>query len=160
MIYSVINKLLPQDTFIDFKNSMESNNMPWFFYPHVGDSNDNSDLYFTHTFYDNGVINSNYFNMLLPILNNLEVKNLLRARANLYVPKKNLIEHTKHVDYEFEHKTIIFYVNTNDGFTRLEDNTIINSVENTAVLFNGSKIHNSTNCTNAPCRITVSINYL
>jgi hypothetical protein len=159
MEYLTISNLLPQNEFIELKSFMESNNMPWFFYPTVGDIKDNSDSYFTHTFFDNGVVNSNYFNMLFPILRTLKDKKLIRARANLYTPKQNLIEHAKHTDYDFKHKTLILYVNTNDGFTRLGDDIIINSVENTGVLFDGSEIHNSTNCTNAPCRINIVISY-
>jgi len=160
MNYSIITNVLPLETFGSVKKFMESNEIPWYFYPAVGHSDDSSDSYFTHTFFDNGSINSNSFSILNPVLDVLKCTNLLRVRANLYTAKPTLIEHARHTDFDYEHKAFIFYVNTNDGFTRLEESVVINSIENQGVFFDGSKNHNSTNCTNAPCRITLSVNYI
>lgn len=53
----------------------------------------------------------------------------------------------------------IFYLNTNDGFTILNGETKINSVENRILLFDPSELHSSTTCTNDKCRVNVNFNY-
>ena len=60
----------------------------------------------------------------------------------------------------WNHKTAIFYINSNNGFTVLENDTKIESIENRLLLFNGSKKHHSTSCTNSGARININFNYL
>ena len=64
-----------------------------------------------------------------------------------------------HFDLSFPHKGAIFYVNTNDGFTVLEDGTEIKSIENRVLLFDPSTKHHSTTCTDKKVRITINFNY-
>ena len=76
-------------------------------------------------------------------------------------PRTNEIEHHgKHTDYKFKHRGALFYINTNDGLTILDDGTEVESVENRLILFDSSKPHNSTTCTNTTCRITINFNYI
>ena len=84
---------------------------------------------------------------------------LVRARALLYTNQGRQIVHEKHVDFKFPHKTAVFYVNTNNGYTEFEDGTKVESVENRIVFFDGSKPHNSSTCTDQKIRVVVSINY-
>ena len=54
----------------------------------------------------------------------------------------------------------IFFVNSNDGFTILDDDTMIESVENRILFFDSSKLHNSTNCTNEKVRVNINFNFI
>ena len=69
------------------------------------------------------------------------------------------MEHGQHRDYPIPHKGAIIYLNTCDGFTRLEDGTKVESVQNRILLFDASTLHNSTNTTNAKGRFNININY-
>ena len=60
----------------------------------------------------------------------------------------------------FPHKGAIFYINTNNGFTVLEDGTEIASVSNRLLLFNPSEPHHSTSCTDVKRRVNINFNYL
>jgi hypothetical protein len=84
---------------------------------------------------------------------------MVRARALLYTNQGKQIVHEKHTDYYFPHKTIVFYMNTNNGYTEFEDGTKVESVENRIVFFDGSIPHNSSTCTDQKARAVISINY-
>jgi hypothetical protein len=155
----IIDNFLNEEEFATFKNLILDKELPWFFAPTVADSNDFSDSYFIHTLYNNFTVNSSFFSLLQPILKKLEAKALIRCRILRYVGREKLIEHNKHTDFDFPHNTCILYLNTNDGFTRLHDNSCVQSVENRALISDGSLEHNSTNCTNANFRLVLTINY-
>jgi hypothetical protein len=157
-MYKVINNFLLEKEFNDIKNIIMGGNFPWFYNPFVNEEDANN-FYFTHTFFDYSKVNSNYYEVLNPVIEKLEIKALIRAKGNLYSKTEQLIEHGKHIDCSFKHKGAIFYVNTNNGFTILEDGTKIESIENRLLMFDSSKLHSSTNCTDKKCRININFNY-
>ena len=83
----------------------------------------------------------------------------MRAKANMYLKTNKVIKHGLHVDRPFKHKGCIFYINTHNGFTVLEDGTEIKSVANRALFFDSSKKHSSTSCTDQNIRVNININY-
>ena len=87
-------------------------------------------FYATHMFYDEGGIVSPFFKLLLPLINFIKPKSLIRIKGNFYPQTESLIEHGKHWDYDYEHQAAIFSLNTCDGFTRLDGGQKIGSVEN------------------------------
>jgi hypothetical protein len=160
MEHRVVDNFLPEEDFNKIKEVLMDNQFPWFLGKGVGVIGETSDIYLTHTFYDDGAPNSDFISLLNPILMRLSPKEIIRIRANLYTKKDHLIEHAKHVDREFSHKAFIFYLNTNNGFTRMPDGRIVDSVANRGVFFDGGQPHNSTNCTDELIRINLSFNYL
>ena len=57
-------------------------------------------------------------------------------------------------------KGLILSINTCDGYTGFEDGTEVDSVENRAIMFDSTKPHHSTSCSNAPYRLNINVNYL
>ena len=117
--------------------------------------------YFTHTIYDD----FRSFSPLWGILKDIVVKfpdfkTILRAKVNLYPKQQKIVEHPSHVDQNFPAKGAILYLNTCDGFTRIGEDTIVESVENRLLLFDSSKPHNSTSTTTPPGRFNINVNYL
>ena len=55
--------------------------------------------------------------------------------------------------------TSIFYVNTNNGYTKFEDGTKVESVANRMVTFSTNMKHLGTSCTNEKRRIVINFNY-
>ena len=136
--------------------------MPWYFHTSIleYDVIENNLFYMTHMFYDNNTPMSNFYEFLIPVLEKLEVKCLIRAKGNLYPHTEILHIHPPHMDYTFSHSAAIFSLNTCDGYTMLEDGTKIESVANRILLFDASKKYCSTTTTNESARINININYL
>ena len=156
----IIDNFLPKEEFLKIKDFVMSPDIPWYFNKKINTHHNKKDTtcYFTHQFFNN--FNQSYcFKHLTPILNKLDIKSLIRVKGNLY-PKTNKLEiHKPHIDYHFIHKACIFYINTNNGLTILENKTKIESIENRMLFFDANKMHSSTNTTNEKCRININFNY-
>ena len=161
MTLEIVDNFLDQDYFDFVSGNILSCNFPWLYESKVAnvDEDKDEDYYFTHRLYEDFEPRSSFFNELLPFFEQLKVKALIRARILLYSNQGKQIIHDKHIDYHYEHKTALFYLNTNNGFTELEDGTKIESVANRLAIFDGSKPHNSSTCTDAKVRSLLSINY-
>ena len=114
MQHEIIDDFLDKDQFEKIKNKLLHHNFGWFLAPGViGKENKNKEHYnFTHKFYEHYRINSEVFSDLLFVINKLQIKSLLRIKANLYPRTEKIIEHPFHVDYEFSHKAALFMMNT------------------------------------------------
>ena len=156
----IIDNFLPQDYFEYLQKMMLDHNFPWLYNAEVSNRGEvNDHLYFTHNLFDNYKPTSSIFEEFVPFFKQLEMNALIRARGLLYTNQGRQIAHEKHTDYNFPHKTVVFYMNTNNGYTEFEDGTKVESVENRIVFFDGSIPHNSSTCTDQKIRVVVSLNY-
>jgi len=162
MSYKIRDNFLPEIYLKSLKELVfnEDGIFPWFWALTLNPRQiDKSyDTYFYHTLYDN-TINSPHYEVFEPILKLLEVKSLIRLKVNCYPWQENLVEHTKHIDYDFDHKGAILSLNTCNGYTILNDGKRIDSIENRLLEFNPREMHASTNTSNAKARINININY-
>ena len=143
--YKIIDNFLPIEQFTKLQDKLLSKNFPWFYNDFVtSEKVKESNFYFTHLFYQQYHINSEYYDLVKPIVDILKPEAIIRIKANLYLQTKEIVYHDKHVDYFCEHDGAIFYVNNNNGKTILEDDTEIESVANRLLTFNSGKPHNST----------------
>lgn len=110
-------------------------------------------------FFNYQILGGLAFELIEPILIKLDVKALIRAKINLYPHAETLTEHGKHQDFPFSHKAGIFYLNTCNGYTRLDDGPKIDSIENRMLLFDANIPHASTNTSDANARYNININY-
>lgn len=166
MNYTVIDNFLPDNIFKKIKDHIFSKNFAWSLSPIVANADEintkecdiPSSYYFVHTFFDKFNIDPS-FEKFGELFDMIECKSLLRVKSNLYPSTSKLQYHGWHFDYPFEHKGAVLSLNSNDGFTVLDDNTHIESVENRIVIFDSAKLHRSTTCTNTKCRINLNINF-
>lgn len=160
--YTILENGLPQKEFEKIKNIMLSNSFPWFYEDGIviNEKESNYNFYFCHQFYINEEPISKYCYLLKPIFEIIKPEKVIRSKANLYPKNDNLIEHEMHFDLPYDHKGIILSLNTNDGYTKIDPDIKINSVENRILFFNPKVNHCSTNCTNSKCRLNIIINYL
>ena len=161
-MYEICNNFLDTKTFNELRDLIISNrDFPWFHELKVNDFQNNESLfsYFTHTFYLKNAINSNRYDNVLPFLEKLEIKALIRVVANLYVKTDKIETHPFHIDYEFPHKGALLSLNTCNGGTILKNNKKIKSVENTVIFFDPSKPHSSTSATDVKGRFNILVNY-
>ena len=92
----------------------------------------------------------------------------MRIKANLLTRTPNIIENTFHIDIGDEcmseeklkqWTTSILYINTNNGYTKFEDGTKVESVANRMVTFSANLKHRGTSCTDEKTRVVINFNY-
>ncbi len=179
------DNFLDQDEFKEIQGSFLGKEIPWHYSDTVVYGKDDSgkikgvrkdgNFQFVHMFYTQHAPISPYLEKLNPILEKIRPTAIYRIKANLITSTIEPVKHDFHVDignYDNpERETIypeklkifttsIFYLNTNDGFTELEDGTIINSVENRFVTFPANIKHRGTSCTDKNIRMVINFNYI
>jgi len=158
-----------EDNFLDdkdfqvIKNTLFFNNFfAWYFNHEIIDNPQKDNLHFfqfTHFLYRD-YVRSQFFNICSPILKKLDVKVLIRIKANLSPFSTKLVESGFHRDYDYGCKIALFYVNTNNGYTKFKkNNKIIKSVENRMVMFKANELHTGTNTTDQKCRVVINFAY-
>lgn len=126
-----------------------------------------NNLQFTHHFYIDYNVSSEYFYLIQPIIDFFDPFSILRIRANLTIASDNNCDNYGfHTDAELltqqgiPYKTAIFYVNTNNGKTIFEDGFEVNSVENRLVVFDGTIKHTATTHSDTKTRCVINFNYI
>tara|TARA_R110002020_G_scaffold34293_1_gene104438 strand:- start:3358 stop:3840 length:483 start_codon:yes stop_codon:yes gene_type:complete len=157
--HTVIDNFLDKKQFETLSKMVMGLNFPWYFQADINE-NDKKHTYLTHIMYDNYIVNSQHFNDFLNLVLSLKPKALLRVKANCYLRTPRIVKHGVHVDYKFPHKGALFYLNTNNGKTILDDGKEITSVANRMLFFDPSKMHSSTSCSDQKARFNINFNYL
>tara|TARA_R100001086_G_C11700557_1_gene221240 strand:+ start:34 stop:558 length:525 start_codon:yes stop_codon:yes gene_type:complete len=158
--HKVIDNFLPKAELGKLQAILTSQGFDWYYVKHINDNSPKNDLgsYFVHLAYFEGKA-SRFMHIFSSILSRLDMKSLIRIKVNLYPCTPTLKVHAAHTDYDYPHRGAIFYLNTNNGKTILEDGTEINSVANRVLLFDASAPHSSTSTTNSKGRFNININY-
>jgi len=159
MKYKIIKNFYDKEKFKEIQKIIQGPHFPFYYNKDVADYEKSNDFYFTHCFYEKNQPNSNYFQMLLPMIDVIKPKSILRVKANLYPRTEKLHHHKKHTDFDFKNYGLVLSINTCNGGTLIE-NDFIPSVENQAVIFDASIPHNSTTCTDQKARWNINFNYL
>ena len=162
--YTIKDNYLDKEDYDKINNMISGREFPWYFSDTVIHSDDKPNIncfFWYHIFFRErgGGATTPFFKILIPILKKLEIKALIRIKANLYSNQGKIIEHGNHVDYPFKHKSALFFLNTCNGFTTLGDNTKIMSVANRMLFFDASIPHHSSTCTDTKVRININFNY-
>jgi hypothetical protein len=159
MNYKIIDNFLEKNDFLKIKDLMLSSFFAWYYIPFVSNLKNKDGFYFTHNFYSKYNIKSESINILEPIIDKLNPVSIIRIKGNFYPKTKEIEEHEKHVDFNFSNKGFIFYVNTNNGFTRLKDGSKIESIENRGLFFDAGIEHNSSTCSDQQARVNINFNF-
>jgi hypothetical protein len=167
MAHTIIDNFLNDKDFASIQDALMNEDFPWFFNKSVAYSsnkiaNDSlNNWQFTHTFYNNFFPCSDAIYSLKPLIDMIDPAAIIRIKANLTPHSEKHIIYDFHVDTEEVNcKTCVFYINTNDGFTLLEDGSKINSIANRFVSFNSTTLHTGTSCTDQKYRCLININYI
>jgi hypothetical protein len=161
---------------------VQLNNVPWFF--RRGDSVEETeseerlkgvtkyeklepyeDKLFQHLFLLKAY-QSNYIQAIMPLLASIDPLAFCRIVANLTLPQKENKRSLFHVDGDKEENpssesmtTSIFYMNTTNGPTLLEDGTEIECRANRLVTYSNETQHAAVLCTDQPYRVVINLNY-
>jgi|LakMenEpi03Aug12_release.lakeMendotaPanAssembly.Ray.scaffolds.fasta_scaffold549945_2 hypothetical protein len=167
-----INNILPEELSKEYLNLVSGNNFPWFFYNDIAVEKDLSNelnvptkFGFSHTPFFDGEPKSPYFDYFMHGANimaekfDTKINKLLRIRLGLQTRNDNQkVLYLPHVDFEFDHKVILYYFNTCDGDTIMynekldpdnytgypqtyTENCRMSPEENSAIFFDGKTFH-------------------
>lgn len=158
-----IDQFLLDSEFLNLKSAIVENpEFPWY-YTKVLDENSQVDqvynYQFAHILYQNRAENSCYSHLLNPLYDVLKIDCLVKAKINFNPRTETIIEHGMHCDYPFECLTAVYYLNTNNGYTRFESGERVESLENRIVIFDSQTRHTGTTCTNAQGRYVLNLNF-
>jgi hypothetical protein len=164
MTIQIIDNFLPENTFLEVKNLLDSSYFPWYKFDVLNDYEIICDpIYntqFIHVFYQRNVPVGEHTQILNPFLKLLNVRSLVKVKANLNPRTDKIIKHGFHTDFDGDDlKTAVYYVNTNDGYTLFKNGTKVESIQNRIVIFNVDNAHTGTTCTNSQYRTVINFNY-
>ena len=158
----VIDNFLPKDIFVEMQYKILANDFPWYYNNGIVGPHQKNKYQFVHTFFNHDINFSNlhneYYNFIEPCLHELGVKSLKRVKANLN-PKT--IFHRNggfHCDIK-NVTTSIFYINTNNGWTKFKDGCKVECIENRMVIFDSNIEHAGFSCTDQKRKVVVNFNY-
>jgi len=164
---NLMDNFLPEDEFLELQQVMRSNTFPWYYnsFKVNNDAYEQSKLdyyQFTHIFYKDGKEMSYLIKLLQPIFDKLNVKTLVKVKANCnpYTPEK--LSFPFHTDVK-EPKgitTSIFFLNTTNAKTVLKTGESVVNKENRMLSFPATIEHSGTTCTDAKARFLININYV
>ena len=148
----IIDNFLPDNNFNHIKNIITSQYFPWCYAPtlknvETGEINElehkETQNQFVHLFYNFDVPVTEYFQELKCFREKLEVKSLVRIKANLNPCIDKVLEHGYHIDLP-DCTTAVYYLNTCEGYTKFETGEVVESVENRIVIFDSNIKHTGT----------------
>jgi len=154
-----IDNFLSEEDFIPLSDMLNSFYFPWYFNDQICYESDGLSQ-FTHTFFEELTRspNSDFYPLVECFLDKLEVKELIRIKANLNVKTEVPIQTGYHIDYP-DATTAVFYLDTNNGGTELNKTTFVESVANRIVIFDSNIQHTGVTCTDQKKRIVLNFNY-
>ena len=151
--------------FIDKKSSDKiyqtflSDYFPWYYKPHQVLTSKKNSSWMSHVFILNNKQNSNQLFLIEPILNKLQPKKVLNVRANLCFKRPSYCDwHVDKFTDNLKHKTAIYYVNTNNGYTEFK-NKKIKCIKNQIVIFDSHLKHRAKIQTDKDTRMVINFNY-
>ena len=166
MMMKIEDNFLKQEEFDKIqKLMMEPSPFPWFYADRIVFEDDVDKFQFIHAFYDNHMPMSPFSNELDSIINIIQPFSIVKIRAKLLTRTSEIVESSFHVDIPLageklnQWTTSIFYINTNNGYTKFEDGTKVESVANRLVSFPANMKHAGTSCTDEKIRIVINFNY-
>ena len=164
MSIEIFDNYLNEEDFIKIKNIfIDNEKFPWHYTPGVAYPDEIKEIdkfQFFNLMYRNDIgVKSSYYPNLMPLLNKINPKEILRVKANLGTRTSTHIEGGMHTDSKMKHTTAIFYVNTNNGYTLFENGERVDSIENRLVSFDSSIMHSGFSQTDSNIRVVLNLNY-
>ena len=162
-MFKIVDNFLDKEDFMKLQHHMLVEKFfPWY-YQDTKDFEADEDLnqyQFTHSFFTDYQSTSRYFYLLEPLLKKLEVKSLIKVKANLNPYSPKLHKGYFHNDTPHASITAVYYLNENNGYTLFEkNNKKVKSKENRIVIFDAQMKHAGTNTTNQKKRVVLNLNY-
>ena len=177
--YLELKNYLDEKDFKNIQENMMSQSFPWFYSEKQTDKcaendplikgsekeeyTDDKESFFAHPIYMYGIPQTSCFELIQPLIKKINPISVVSIKANLNINKGRVCKSGWHTDYHgnsyLNHKTAIFYINNNNGYTELKNNVIIKSEQNKLVVFKANTLHRACSQTDVDTRIVININY-
>jgi len=161
--YAVIDNFLLEEEFEDYAHLLGSE-IPMFYNDAVVSNKlrTTEDYYYhVHLLYVLDQPMSEYYQRFCyPLMSKVDMGLVTRAKVNWFPRTDTLYEHGVHIDLNYKHRNLLFYINDNDGYTRISKTQVVESKANRALILDGDVPHNSTTSTNTNLRCNMNINYI
>ena len=155
----IVDDFLDSDSHLKIKESLEYKDF-WTYDPCIAGSMSDQikDGQLCHLFFFE-MYRSPHIELLFPIIGRIKPMAIWRIKANLQLHGGDL-PYKSNWHYDFtgdgypvsDMMTAIYYVNSNNGYTEFENDTIVPSVSNRMVFFPSTLKHRGVNATNVKCR--------
>ena len=159
----VIDNFLSEEDATNIHNTMLCANFPWYYANSVVSKDllcqEKYNYQFGHSFYYNYNFQSEHANILVPILEKLNPVAILRIKGIMLPRQEKNIEHGYHIDNVHNTKVAIYYVNTNNGYTKFSEGSKVDSISNRIVIFDSHEYHTGATCTDEKVRVAINFNY-
>ena len=171
----IIDNFLSEDELTKLQSYILSNEFPWFYHDQVvgnevGEKESPDNFQFVHNIYYLNKPNSSIYPQFIEPMfvrkleKQLNLGALIRIKSNLTLKTKTINEilpyHWDFSEPQFKKSfTAVYYLNTNNGYTKFEDGTKIESVENKFVIFPTYLKHTNATTSNTKTRVVIVFNY-
>jgi len=171
----IIDNFLLKNELIKLQSHILTNEFPWFYQDKVvgneeGEKESPDNFQFVHNIYYLNKPNSSIYSQLIEPLfvrkleKQLSLGALIRIKSNLTFKTKTINEilpyHCDFPEPQFKKSfTAVYYLNTNNGYTKFEDGTKIESVENKFVIFPTYLKHTNATTSDTKIRVVIVFNF-
>jgi hypothetical protein len=166
----IIDNFLEKELFTKLQERIMNYGVCWYFAPFTDENIETNDqFYFGHNIYVNHQWSSNLSAAIQPLISKINPLAINMIRANLMTKSEKHIESEFHTDLnrnspttEKSNKwtTALYYINDCNGYTRLEDGSIIDSRANRLLTFPSDIKHLGATCTDEKRRVLINLNYI
>ena len=160
----IIDDFLSPSDFQITQNFFLGPNISWYYNEGIANNKQGLDQFqLVHPFFDiSKPSQTDWSPFLQPLLTKLNAKYIFRIKANLRPRTSQGVLSPYHTDMDLNQQTAIFYLNTNNGYTKFQDNTLqdVPSVANRLLTFYGGLKHCGCSATDSNYRIVLNINYI
>ena len=158
----ITDNFLSDDEFKSIQDWFTGESFHWYYNNSIAGNKQGLDQFqFVHPFYDVAKPSINKFSSFLyPFLTKLNAKYIFRIKANLRPRTTTAVLSDFHTDMSLNQQTGIFYINTNNGYTKFKDDSTVLSVANRFLSFSGDLEHCGASSTDTNSRIVLNINYI
>ena len=172
MTYEVIDNFLPEYHFKQLESMIMSETFPWYYNDRIYGDHKGKDItyQFIHVLYNiippwNGSTEYLEYGDLLKT--NITLIGSMLQASKVYKIKVNTRPKTLfhrgcsgyHIDRTGSTHTSIFYINTNNGYTKFKKGGKVKSVRNRMVVFNADDLHQGFSCTDRQRRVLINFNF-
>ena len=173
MMYKIVNDAVSKSYQDLIEEVLTSEEFRWSYQPKITDNdnlNDTNSGFGVTLLRDN--YKSEYAGLLYPVLleafdkyqKGVLIQNCFRIRAGMFVKNQTQGAHMPHVDWDFQHYTMLYYVCDSDGPTIIYDelNNIIDKIEpvkGRVLIMSGDTIHASSSPKEHKQRIVLNYNF-
>ena len=172
-MYKIIDDAISKSYQNLIEDSLLSGYFKWSFNPSITEGDDKKD---DKTGFGVDLLSDNYKSeyagLLYPVLleafdkyrKDVLIQNCFRIRAGMFVKNQTQGAHMPHVDWDFQHYTMLYYVSDSDGPTIIydESNNIIDKIEpvkGRVLIMSGDTIHASSSPKEHKQRIVINYNF-